>query len=185
MPIIFTQTDNTGVTEAAFCSGLSANGANGTRQATDGGSAGVTGVSVVINGSAATLRFFYFTLPVAAGINWNSGNWTVRINVTTGAANCTWETCHICRVNSSDVNQATIGSATGLGIAISGTGAQSTTFSGAAQTPGVGDKVVIVLGVSNSNSCTRTSGITPDQNIDSPFEPSGTPSVAIIGAHFG
>lgn len=139
------------------------------RQASVGGTAGTSEVLVTIAASQADDNEFSFEVVVPAGYTWGAGNWTVNVNFTTGNMDATWESCFICRVNSSCVNQATIGSSTGLAIATS-SGAQSTVISGAAQTPSAGDKVIITLGFSNANTMfTRNVGITPSTTIESPL----------------
>src|SRR4029434_1901476 len=116
---------------------------------------------------------------------WAAGSWTVRLNVTTLNTTVTWTDTYICRLNSANVSQATIGSLTGQTTSLSttrvkthtGTGAarnpatrvQAHTVTGAAQTPAAGDKVYIVL-VFNCTGANQTLGVTFNQNIDSPFE---------------
>lgn len=134
-----------------------------------GGTAGTSEQTITIAASQADDNEFSFEWAVPAGYTWGAGNWTINVAFTTGNMDVTWESCFICRVNSSCVNQATIGSATGLGLATT-TNPQSTVISGSAQTPGAGDKVIITLGFSNANTMfSRTVGITPSQTIASPF----------------
>ena len=109
----FTQTDTNGVA-GAFCSGLAASSTTTQRQATVGGTAGSTGVQTTHNATADTRRHWHFECIVPSGATWASGTWTIRFRVSSGNMSLTWDTAHICRVNSSNVNQATIGSATGL-----------------------------------------------------------------------
>lgn len=104
----------------------------------------------------------------AAGTTWGEGDWTVRINVSTAQASVTWSATYICRLNSSDVSQATIGSLTGQTTSMATTGVKTHTVAGAAQTPAAGDKVYIVA-VLTAAANNRQIGITPDQLISSPF----------------
>lgn len=175
MPIIFTQTDNTMVCAAAtFCSGASLNtDRDYLRQATQGGTAGSTAVTVTVNASAADLICGWYECIVPDGSTWAAGDWVVRLNVTTAQTTVSWDATYICRVNSGCTSQATIGSLTGQAISLSPTGVKSMTVTGSAQTPGAGDKVIIVLLFDNSNSCTRNVGLTPSENIDSPFIAAG------------
>jgi len=83
--------------------------------------------------------------------------------------NITWNSVYICRVNSGCANQATIGSSTSLGISLATTGVKSTTVSGAAQSPGAGDLVMIVFGFTNSAHGSQSFLYDVDQNNDSPF----------------
>jgi len=170
--ITIEQTDG-GVTCGAgvYCSGLSANSTNAAFLCQDGGTLGSVEKQMVIDLSATDVRAYYFDCAIAGGVTWSAGTWTVRFNLTTFDMDITWASVHICRVNSSCVNQATIGSASSLGISLGAAGVKSTTVSGSAQTPTAGDRVMIVLGVTNASSMgTDTIGITPDQVIDSPFD---------------
>lgn len=160
------------------------------RQASVGGTAGSSEVTFTVASSQADDNEFSFEVVVPAGYTWGAGNWTVNVNFTTGNSDATWESCFICRVNSSCVNQATIGSSTGLGIATK-SGAQSTIISGSAQTPGAGDKVIITLGFSNASTMfARTVGITPSTTIESPlsapvsFLPGYVKATHIVGGAF-
>lgn len=154
---------------AILCSGASLNTTSTSCVCTVGGTAGVTAESQTMDGSAANLAAVWYELTIPADTTWAAGNWTIRLNCTTASAQCLWDAVFICRVNSSYVNQATIGSATGLAIALNTTGVKETVISGSAQTPSVGDKVIVVLLFDNTNSMTRTFGWTPDQIIVSPF----------------
>lgn len=174
MAINFTQTDTAGDCDAvaAYCSGrpvgsviLSSND----RQCTDGGTAGTGSNIIQLGGSETDVVGALFTCGVDADVSWDAGNWTVRLNVTSANMNITWSRVAICRVNSSCVNQNSIANVGSLGISLGSTGIKSTTVSGSAQTPSVGDKVVIVFGFTNSSMSSQQFTITPDQNIDSPF----------------
>lgn len=155
---------------AAFCSGLTANSGSVARQAQAGVSAGSTEGTFTVDASASNLRAIYFELVVASEVYWDGGDWVIRFNVTTGAANVTWASCFICRVDSGCTSQATIASKTSIGADLSTTGVKSTTVTGGAtQAPSAGDKIIVVCSISNGNACTRTLGITPNQNIDAPF----------------
>ena len=165
MTMTFQQTDTTQVCALSnYCSSVGGTIEAG-RQASVGGTAGSTEQTFSCAASQADDNEFSFECIVPAGSTWGSGDWTINVNFSTGNMDATWASCFICRVNSSCVNQATIGSATGLGISTSA-GAQSTVISGAAQTPSAGDKVIITLGFSNSNTMVaRTVGITPSLTI--------------------
>lgn len=178
MAISYTQTDTTGDCSGtgAYCSGLS--NSNGTsRECTDGGTAGSTEVTVnrTIPAQASDVAcVMQFSLVVDGAVSWDSGTWTVRWNLTTANMFCTWDSVHICRVNSSCTSQESLGSSSGLGISLSSTGVKSTTVSGSAATPSAGDLVQIVFGFSSSSMNDQIIGWTPDQNIDSPFTDAST-----------
>ena len=165
MTMTFTQTDTAQVCALNnYCSSVGGTIEAG-RQASVGGTAGSVEATFTTATSQADDNEFSFECVVPAGSTWGAGDWTINVNFTTGNMNATWASCFICRVNSSCVNQATIGSATGLGLPTS-SGAQNTVISGAAQTPGAGDKVIITLGFSNADTMVaRTVGITPSLTI--------------------
>lgn len=171
----YNQTATAGPSAGQYCTGnATANGAAWSKQASVGGSSGAE-ATITVDGSLTTGRAIYYKCVIPAGTNWDAGDWTINVNVTTAAANTTIEQCHVCRVNSSDVSQETLGSATGLGIAVSATGVKTITVNqGSASSPSAGDNVVIVLALTNTNSCTRTLGITPDQTIANAYTDAAT-----------
>ena len=171
MAINFTQTNTSGgvcSSDAAYCSG-GTNGTGGTpRLCSDGGSTGSLSTDATIGG-LVTRVVGIFTIDVAAGVAWNSGTWTVRLNCNAANMNLTLDSVHLCRVNSSCTNQASIGSATSQGISLSTTGVKTVSVTGSAQTPGVGDRIVVVVGIINGAMTSQATSFTADQNIDSPF----------------
>lgn len=149
--------------------------------ATVGGTSGSTQQTRTVaagTGTVGSTRCVYFVckLSVNSGVVWNSGTWTWRINITTANMNLTITDVFICRVNSSNVSQATIGSTSGLSTSIGSTGVISGTISGSSQTPGVGDYVVLIIAFTNSSMSTQNFGVTPNQNIDTPFDISAIPN---------
>lgn len=168
MAINFTQTDTFTADTNTYCSGRTIRN-NSMNDATDGGSAGSTPISTSCFASDSLVVCNKFKCVVASGLTWASGTWTWRINITTANMNLTLEEVYICRVNSSDVNQATIGSVTALAVSLGSTGVKSGTISGSAQTPSVGDYVSVVFVYSNGAMSAQTFQYTPNQNIDSPF----------------
>src|SRR4030095_14560349 len=133
---------------------------------------GTAGGAVVVDGSqfdaGAGQAGVMFEIAPTNTI-WAAGSWTVRLNVTTLNTTVTWTDTYICRLNSANVSQATIGSLTVQTTSLSTTGVKTHTVTGAAQTPAAGDKVYIVL-VFNCTGANQTLGVTFNQNIDSPFE---------------
>jgi hypothetical protein len=170
--INYTQTDSTsGVClGSSFCSLVAADGSGG-MIAADGGTpgTGTTSVQKTSSQDETAGDSHSYTIIPAAGTSWDGGTWTVRVNVTTANMNLSITAIYICRVDSGCANQATIGSATGLSISLSSTGVKSQTVTGSAQTPGVGDKVVVLIGIANGAMSTQSVVFTNDQNIDSPF----------------
>ncbi len=75
----------------------------------------------------------YHVSEPAAQAPWPAGTWTVRLNVYALApSGWTWDSVYICRVNTGCVNQATIASATGLGLDVSVPGVYSVSLQGVA-----------------------------------------------------
>lgn len=172
-------------TPAAFCSGAGVNGdTDMARKALVGGSAGSTEVTVTVDSSAADLACAWFELDVSAGVSWDGGTWTVRLNVTTSNHQVALDAIYICRVNSSCTNQATIGSVTALADNLGSTGVRSHNVTGSAQSPSAGDKVIVVLLFDNMQAMPQDIGFTPSEIITSPFTPPGG-EAGQIGATVG
>lgn len=171
MAITYGETDNAvSGADSIFCSGTTVPPGGifiGTAEV--GGSPGTLANTVDVGSSATNQWAGRTQIAPAANVSWDSGTWTVRMEVTTSNMNLTWAAVYICRTNSSHVNQATIGSATSLGISLGTTGVKSTTVSGASQSPGAGDLVEILWVFSNGAMSTQSFGMKHSQNIDSPF----------------
>jgi hypothetical protein len=178
MALTITQTDTAGVA-AQSCNGRTATGAT-SRAASPGGTAGSTPVATGNQNSGTHLTKIAFSWTPDAAVTWNSGTWTIRVNVTTGNTNLTIEDVCIRRLNSADADQGSIGQATAQAISGSA-GVKSINISGAAQTPAAGDKVLITLTVSNaSGQMNQQFSWTPDQDVDSPFSVTvPNPAVAV------
>jgi hypothetical protein len=132
----------------------------------DGGTAGSSEFTFDI-GSGAGQKAVTFQDTPGASVTWASGNWTIRINVTTAAKNSTWNDVRVRRYNSSCVFQEDLVVAA-LTVDTSTTGVKSTVQSGSAATPSAGD-ILVVRCLFNSTSHSETLGITPSEDIDSPF----------------
>src|SRR5438309_5675605 len=174
MPVNYQQTDgNTACAFAAFCSSLALLSGTGSLhanlQAIFGGTAGSGNFTLGLAASQTTVIGWAFEIPITNGENWLGGTWTIRLNINTANANVTWTNVDICRVSSGCVSQATIGSASGLGISLGSTGVKTTTVTGSAETPSANDKVWILLGFTNSAASAQNTGIIDDQLIGSPF----------------
>jgi hypothetical protein len=185
MAISYTQTDDTGsfgciASELLGCSGLSgASDLQSTdlRACTVGGTPGVGASFINIGSSQTNVVEKAFACDVASGVSWDAGTWTIRLNITASNMNLTWSQVYVCRINSTCVNQETIGSNTAVNISLSTTGVKSTTVSGSAVTPSAGDKVLIVLAFTNGAMSSQSAQYTPDQDIDSPFTASSDVSI--------
>lgn len=170
---------------SSYCAGLSLNSQRFRKGAVQGGTAGTSAITHSVQASAANLAAIYFELTGIDSLSWDSGTWTVRLNVTTSNMNVSWESVHICRVTSGCSNVSSLGSASGLGISLGGTGVVSANVSGSAATPDAGDKIIIILGLSNANTMSAQSfGWTPSEIITSPFTAAaGTDLVIADGGH--
>ncbi len=174
MPAFFQQTDTNanGSAEAAHCSGNSDSTDKDSNQADVGGAAGSTERTHSPDNSAADLNGVWMELGNAVDIDAYdglSGNWETRLNITTSNHQLTLDEIHICRVNSSYVNQETLGSSVGIGANLGSTGVQSHTVNqGSNTTITAGDKIIIIYAFDNAQSMPQSLGYTPDQIIDAP-----------------
>lgn len=157
---------------AAHCSGNSDNTDQESNQADVGGAAGSTERTVTADGSAADLNAIWMELGNGVSIDTydgGAGNWTIRINIATSNHQISLDEIHICRVNSSYVNQETLGSLTGIGENWGSTGTKTHTVNQAAGTTiDPGDKILIIFAIDNGNAMTQNFGYTPSLIIDAP-----------------
>ena len=127
MALNFQQTDTNGsLTNQAYCS--VGGGFTGNKIASVGGTVGSVDVVLSLSSSQTGLAIT-FDLTVGSNVSWAAGTWTVRFNITTANMNLTCTSIYICRISSGNVNQATIGSATGLSISLGTTGVKTQTRS--------------------------------------------------------
>lgn len=138
------------------------------RQAEEGGSAGSGELSVTIN-KGDTQAGVMFESPAVGKTIWQAGTYTVRLNVTTAVADLNLVEVHVCRVNSSCVSQATVGSSVGLSISIGSIGVKTVEVEGAEQSAADTDRIYIVLVFKQTSHANAVFGFTPDQNIDTPI----------------
>lgn len=173
----------------AFCSGNSNNAAGTSRrEATQGGTAGSGADSVTMDNNAADLNTVWFECVIPSGASWDAGDWTTRINITTGNHQLTLDEIHICRVNSSCVSQASIGSSVGIGQNISSAQVYTFVISGAAQSPSAGDLVHIIYAFDNGQNMPQAFTFSPSEIINTPFDDGaagaapGLRTLAMLGA---
>lgn len=172
MALILTQTDTVAPCGTILACTSPADGLAVTpqaRKAEDGGSAGSGELSVTINKGDIQAGVM-FESPAVGQTTWQSGTYTVRINITTSVADLLLTEVHVCRVNSSCVNQATVGSTTGLSISIGSTGVKTVEVTGAQQSASGTDRIYIVLIFQQTSHANGVFGFTPDQDIDTPIE---------------
>jgi len=143
-----------------------------TRQAVAGGVAGSSSTSSgSISGLAVQEPHITFSIVGADAYNGATGNYTVRLNVTTAGATITWTYCEIFVFNAACAQGASLGVVTSptLSISCSTTGVKSITFNGSAWSPVGGDTLGIVLGFDNGSGSPASFSFTPNQNIDTPM----------------
>lgn len=146
-----------------------------TPQASDarsGGSAGSGTPAVTLNQGETAHAGALFVSPALGVTVWASGTHTFRYNVTTAGANCLLLEVHVCRVNSSCVNQETLGSITGLTEDLAATGVKTVSITGVSGTTALTtDKLAYVLVMGNSHGHNnRTHNYTPNQIINTPID---------------
>lgn len=80
------------------------------------------------------------------GLNWQAGNWVVRLDNSNTDFSITWDgTCIFVVDSSGTKNKATVGSLTGQAIALTSIGVKTMTISGSAQTVLGTDRIYIEL----------------------------------------
>jgi hypothetical protein len=161
------QSDTT-FTQDPFCSGRVASNTVNRYTAAPGGNVGSQCNKVNILGSSTVYGVEVKWTPTA-GTNWRSGTWTWRINICGADANCRLDEVYICRVNSSNVTQSTIGSVTGLNLSTGSVGVLSGNITGLAQTPSTGDYVAVVFVFTNTSMASAGPQVLGDQTISTPF----------------
>jgi hypothetical protein len=164
----------------AACSGATVL-AGGGRAATIGGTPGTTEVTALVP-AGTTRAVFAIEVTPEESVSWDAGNCEVRLNVTSGNMDLTISAIYICRVNSSCTSQETLGSETGLSLSTTGGISIDRTIAiSAVASPGAGDKLYVVMVVTNSNSMLdRTIGVTPDGEIDTPWTEEAEPGEDLV-----
>ena len=175
MPITLTETDaasNDPFDASDGCSaGIGANAITSSKQATSGGTAGVTAVFVTQDAENARKDSIQFES--AAGepnsTAWESGTWTVRIEITTANKNITGWGVVVCRRNSAGVPQESLGENLSAPGDFTTTGVKTATITGNAAVGEVAtDQMGITIAPSNSTTMLQGFAYKPSQNIDTP-----------------
>lgn len=164
--ITYTETDSVGSCDADGGS------TDRSKQASIGGTAGSTEITFAA-GSTDTQPYGYFTVYPAATVNWNSGTITIRFNVTTSEMNASMASLSVYRYNSSCISQETLLNDTSPGVDLSTTGVKTYSNTISAATSPASDDVLVIEYRPSSTSHSATIGITPSEDIDTPFTTAG------------
>lgn len=185
MATVDLQQTDTSKTPQVGCSGRSATaGTNIARECTAGGTAGTVEVLPAL-ANLETVVVAYEDISGEIGeTTWASGTYTWRLNITTTSAFITLQEVHICRLNTAEVSQESLGSVTGLGQSLGSSGVISGGIScSAGSSPLATDKIAVIYVFSNSSEHGGDDafGHTPNQLINTPIEASDTALVINAG----
>lgn len=162
----YNQTDIAGVTNNFSCDGTTASASSNRfdKKMVQSGTAGT--VQAGVNISANATQIGYSLISPSNITAWPSGNWTVRVDISSGTAFVTLDGICIFRVDSAGTtNLATVGTATGLALPTN-TGVIAVTVASSAQTPAITDKIYIEYVFINPTGGTRGFGIKSDSTVD-------------------
>lgn len=139
----FTESNTTGISQAASCGGVSTATANFVMTT---GTA-TTGTISTGNVSAGTSESWTFTSASSdPGVtSWDSGNWVVGINISSADSNMTWASSCVFQLNSGGTLVNTVGTLTGQTTSLGSTGLKNHTVSGSAESPSASDRVQVVV----------------------------------------
>ena len=170
MAVAFQQTDATSACALdAYCSGNSDNADEESNQAQVGGTPGTTARTIDADISAADLNAVWMEIINIDDYDGASGNWTVRLNITTANHQLSVDEIHICRINSSCTNQETLASSTAIARALGTAQEESFTVNQSAGTTiTAGDKIMVIFAIDNAQSMPQAFGYTPDSIITGP-----------------
>ena len=137
---------------------------------------GILELTVVLAEGQTNVRGVHYQskLGEPGEIAWPSGQWTIELNVTNSDADIIWTGVYICRVNSSCVSQATVGSLTGQSISLGTTGFKVMSVDGAGQTAATNDYIYVVLTFTNEGAGSQDFGFTPNGYL---YLPPGWPEI--------
>ena len=178
MPIVLTQTDTAAACTQDACGNAAIQFEFSAKQATAGGTAGVTAVSLTqntLNLERSTI-FFQSADGEPNSTSWEAGAWTFRLEVTTANKNLGWGP-----VGGSSNNGVGIGSMTPgcvctdvwdfslNGVDLSTTGVKTQTFTTVGNSArSASDRIWIVYGIHNETTMQQAWAYKPSQNIDTP-----------------
>lgn len=176
--------------QSVACSGAALTADTGNDRAMTTGAGSTTPYTVTVGASATEAAVFYESSAVGRTL-WNAGFWRLVTTVDSCHADITLDSIYICRVNAAGVSQGTVASRTGLGIAIP-TGLVHIGLNQALDvTALVGDRVYVVLVLTNANVADQDLVLQPMGGLLTPMlhmrYVSDTPNAtmtAVASAHF-
>jgi hypothetical protein len=148
---------------------------------------GTAGSSQTVNAAqvAATRLVLWFELVNIDDYDGGTGNWAVRLNVTSGNHQITWDTFDVCRVNSSCTNQEQLANVSSLNENLGATGVKTHIANQTASTTiDPGDKIIICIGLTNSGTMAQSCTIDMDQIITAPGTISGDATAAYYQQYY-
>ena len=110
---------------------------------------------------------------------WAAGTYAVTVNVTTANMNLTLTEIHLCRVSSACGAVSTIGSLTGIARGLGSTGSVTHNVTGAADTNGSTDKLMVLMVFSNAAMSGQSANA--EVTIATPIEEASEPTGAKPG----
>ena len=165
----FTQTDTAAGATNDQCSGNTSSADNDSNQAEVGGSVGSAEQTHTPDNSAADLNGVWMEVINIDDYDGASGNWTTRLNVTTGNHQLMLDEIHICHVDSGYSAKNSLGSLTGIGASLASAGVQEHVVNQASGvTMAAGDLIIIIYAFDNAQAMPQAFGYTPDQVIVGP-----------------
>lgn len=168
--------DSLDTSVGASCSGRSVTGGTAiSRDCVDGGSAGTAEILPALVNVETTVVALQFTSGAIGFTGWQAGDYVIPLDITTTASVLSVEEVYVCRVNSSNVSQETIGSLTGIGRSLGTAQVESFTVSGSATTASATDRIQIIVIFTNTHTHGGDDavGITMGQSITTPLDPGG------------
>lgn len=179
MALSFVQTDTAAADgeQTACSSGTLADGSAASCQMEQNGTAGSTEQTVKNSAGVTGVAGFGCQSPTG-GVGestWESGDWTVPVDASTGNTTVTLQEIHICEWLPGGSSGGTVASLTGIGQAMSAGVHTFTVTQGSDYTPsGTDSEIYIVFvfdfGGSHGN---EQFGLTPSQTVDSPITTGG------------
>ena len=170
-PLSFQQTDTTtspSLTSSSLCVTGRTYNTGIQKDATINGTAG-SGLNTFGLSNFQTNQVHYqIKVIIPSGTTWNAGTWTVRLDAELDGFTDI-KNIDICRVNSSGVSQATIGTLSMTEAGGAGRTVYTHSISGSSQSPSAGDYVVITYSFSYRAFSGSSNRIYPSQIINSPY----------------